>query len=99
MKNLNSLAADGGMILTYDADGQQSTYIRFTGYYFMNTEFNYIGQYALIWCGSTLVPDKTAGSSVRYFKVINDSKNPGSIVYGGHEREAIPLRCIQERAD
>ena len=99
VKNLNSLAADGGMILTYDADGQQSTYIRFTGYYFMNTEFNYIGQYALIWCGSTLVPDKTAGSSVRYFKVINDSKNPGSIVYGGHEREAIPLRCIQERAD
>lgn len=99
VKNSTNLAADGGMVLTYDTDGQQSTYIRFTGYYYLNQQFQYIGQSALIWCGNTLVPGTTPGSSVKYFQVRTTPTDKGSIVYGGHEREAIPLRCIQERAD
>lgn len=85
------------MILTYDTDGRQSTYIRFTGYYFLNQEFQYIGESALIWCGNTL--SGSGGSTVKYFQVRVTPTDKGSIVYGGHEREAIPLRCIQERAD
>ncbi|MGH6551362.1 DUF4906 domain-containing protein [Bacteroides hominis] len=97
VKNPASLKADGGMILTYDTDGRQSTYIRFTGYYFLNQEFQYIGESALIWCGNTL--SGSGGSTVKYFQVRVTPTDKGSIVYGGHEREAIPLRCIQERAD
>lgn len=97
VENQQSVAADGGMVLTYDKDGKQSTYIRFTGYYYLNKEFQYIGENALIWCGNTL--SGSGGSTVKYFRVGVSSKDKGSIVYGGHEREAIPLRCIQERAD
>lgn len=97
VENQQSVAADGGMVLTYDKDGKQSTYIRFTGYYYLNKEFQYIGENALIWCGNTL--SGSGGSTVKYFRVEVSSKDKGSIVYGGHEREAIPLRCIQERAD
>ncbi len=97
IKNSSTYSTDGGMVLYYDKNKTCTTYIRFTGYYYLNTQFQYIGVSTLLWTGG-FATSSTVGSSVKYFQ-IRKSGVTGSLIYGGHEREAIPLRCIQEKAD
>ena len=93
----NKYVEDGGMLIGYDkASPQNSTFIRFTGYYRSN-KFDGIGENSLIWTGSHSGKTDTGGT-VKYFS-INKEVTTGKIITGGHEQEAIPLRCIQEKAD
>ena len=96
VQNSNTLGKDGGMVLAYDKNKQKTTYVRFTGYYYLNTQFYYIGTAALIWCGNKLA-NSDKGESVSYFRITSTASTKADIVLSGHEREAIPLRCIQEK--
>jgi len=80
---------DGGMVLYYS--NTEATYIRFTGYYYETSKFDFIGKDALLWSGTNT--GETTGKSISHFRSTNGDYR---YVKGGHEREAIPLRCIQE---
>ena len=96
--NSDSVGAHGGMVMAYDTNKKLTTYVRLTGYYYLDSQFAYIGESALIWCGNKL-GTASGGETVSYFKIGKTASTKASIVLTGHEREAIPLRCIQERAD
>lgn len=104
LNNSNSYKTDGGMLLGYDGNGN-STFVRFTGYYRKTTdggatdkdEFASIGTRCLMWTGShSNIPN--TGGNIKYFGVTVPASGTltAGITLTGHEREAIPLRCIQE---
>ena len=102
LKNGSNLTADGGAVLYFEAKGSgRTTYIRFTGYWNGTTSFGNIGLKTLLWCRDDVNSGGTDGSNKeagRYLDLSNTSTS-GRLNYSGHLREAITLRCIQERAD
>ena len=100
LKNASTLVTDGGAVLYFEnTDKGRTTYIRFTGYWNGTTSFVRIGEVTLLWCrddvnsGGSDGNNKQAG---RYLDIKNNSTS-GILNYSGHLREAITLRCIQER--
>lgn len=81
---------EGGMLITYS--GAEKTYVSLTGYYYESNKFSYIGQYSLLWSGTN--NGKSSGGSIEYLRCMSDKSI--THVTGGHEREAITLRCTQE---
>lgn len=109
LKNSDTYKTDGGMLLGYDGSGSSdsnATFIRFTGYYRKAAAvgeldlFAFIGKRCLMWTGSHS-NKSNSGANIRYFNVsVPASGNlTADITLTGHEREAIPLRCIQESAE
>lgn len=79
-------------------DKGRTTYIQFIGYW-KESRLVRIGEMTLLWCrddvnsGGSDGNNKQAG---RYLDIKNNSTS-GILNYSGHLREAITLRCIQER--
>lgn len=94
LKNSSSYTTDGGILVNYNKTGSESTFIRYTGYYFEYNEFKYIGERILLWVATNTNQSNGTGATHFYS---NKSNNEHSLSIGGHEREAIPLRCIQEK--
>ena len=101
MVNNNSLESDGGAVIRFESSSTgRTTYIRFTGYWSGATDFSYIGISAHIWCRDNVYSnggnEQTDAGRLLFIHKSND-KGSGKTIYNGYLREALPLRCIQER--
>ncbi|MCD7849293.1 MAG: DUF4906 domain-containing protein [Parabacteroides sp.] len=98
--NDGKVIADGGILLKF-GDKNHSTYIRLTGLWRYQVEFNYIGTQAYIWMGDNLSKgsNTSTGEDGSYLFVNYEGSSPtkGKLINTGHENAALSVRCIQDR--
>lgn len=83
--------ADGGYQVVYDQTTNRSTYIRLNGYWLGINTFSYIGGVAYYW-------PREQGEMLRLD--LKRSSPPVTNLNGTfYYKEAMPVRCIQERAE
>ena len=87
-------STDGGIVLKFD-NSNRSTYIRYTGYWFEESVFNYIGTMVFMWCRDDVTAASNKGSA-KSFQTSSGSSS-ATLYNSGVLREAMPVRCIQER--
>ena len=99
LKNLN-ISEDGGVLVSYDTEGNSCTYLKFTGYWVYFNQFGGIGSNALFWNRERDTNDN--GSNGFHFRfdlnATTGSLTP-KISSTGWEQEALLIRCIQEKAN
>ena len=95
-----NFSTDGGAVVRFESNEEKSrtTYIRFTGYWVGTYTYGRIGQATLMWCRDNIGALGGGNISGRYFNInLTDGGNKGVLNYFGYIKEAIPVRCIQER--
>ncbi|MCD8270439.1 MAG: DUF4906 domain-containing protein [Parabacteroides sp.] len=86
-------SATGGVVIKFD-NSNRSTYIRYIGYWFEESVFNFIGTTVFLWCRDNVTAASGQGSA----KSFQTAPGNSAILYNsGVLREAMPVRCIQER--
>ena len=92
----NGEKTDGGIVVYFDKEQRRTTYIRYTGYWYLSDQYLGIGENTLLWCRN----DVASKAGAKHFRRdYNLTAKYGTLPTSGHLREAIPLRCIQERAN
>ena len=92
----NGEKTDGGIVVYFDKEQRRRTYIRYTGYWYLSDQYLGIGENTLLWCRN----DVASKAGAKHFRRdYNLTAKYGTLPTSGHLREAIPLRCIQERAN
>ncbi|WP_455640310.1 DUF4906 domain-containing protein [Parabacteroides sp.] len=84
---------DGGVVIKFD-NSNRSTYIRYTGYWYRESQFNYIGTMVYMWCRDDVTAASSKGSAKSFQTVPG---NQATLYNSGVLREAMPVRCIQEQ--
>ena len=87
----------GGYLISYDdTNRSRGSYYRLPGYW-MGNSFGQIGQFGYYWTrdikGTDL--DGHGGYPLR----LKSNKTDWEMTVGGYEKEALLIRCIQERAN
>lgn len=92
----NEANADGGYLVYYDANEKvsaKSSYFRLTGYW-MGIWFGEIGTFGYWW---TRDNSKSSAGKGGYPLRLKANSQSWAMAVGGHEQEALLIRCIQER--
>jgi len=93
----NDVSKDGGYLVSYNEDDRtQGTYFRLPGYW-MGNVFGQIGTFGYYWTRD-IATDVATGQSGYPLRLRSSGTN-WSMEKGGHEQEALLIRCIQERAN
>ena len=82
---INDPINDGGYLIVYERSTNKTTYLRLPGYWIGEKEFTRIGTLAYYW-------PREKGSMLRL--VVNETTSLNGSQY---VKEAMPVRCIQER--
>ena len=89
----NGEKTDGGIVVYFDKEQRRTTYIRYTGYWYLSDQYLGIGENTLLWCRN----DVASKAGAKHFRRdYNLTAKYGTLPTSGHLREAIPLRCIQD---
>ena len=82
---INDPINDGGYLIVYERSTNKTTYLRLPGYWIGENQFTRIGTLAYYW-------PREKGSMLRL--VVNETT---SLIGSEFVKEAMPVRCIQER--
>ena len=85
LSNINVPINDGGYLIIYERNTYMTTYLRLPGYWIGENQFTRIGTLAYYW-------PREKGSMLRL--VVNETT---SLIGSEFVKEAMPVRCIQER--
>lgn len=85
LSDTNNPANDGGYVIVYERSNNRTTYLRLPGYWIGANSFTRIGTLAYYW-------PREKGSMLRL--VVNETT---SLKGSNFVKEAMPVRCIQER--
>lgn len=92
----SNLTNDGGVVVRFDPnDESRTTYIRFTGYWYLSDQYSFIGKKTILWNRND-VKSEGGTNGAKYLDINSSESGNATIPATGHLREVIPLRCIQE---